>query len=401
MRRLLRLALPGVIAAAMVLALNCGQALASNVHCGDVITQDTTLDSDLVCSSAPALAIGADNVTLNLGGHAIRLEGETAGTAITGEPYNAERHNVTIENGMLDRGGINMLYPTAVVRGLTLVHGACISLLVARALIEDNEIVGPSEGIYLGVNYESQVRHNVIRGGGGISVGDTSSSVSITDNVITGGSTGVDVYRSDAEVARNRILNNTFSGVSVGRSSGSPGAVHDNVISRNGVGVAVYLGYATLRANVISHNSGDGITVGYEASLDARDNAISQNGGNGALVNGFSSAPATAQLIGNRISSNALDGVHIGEFTFTRSFPNNWLPPPLLEGNRTDRNGDDGIDTENSDTTLTSNHAWFNGDFGIEALPGTLGGNNWAKHNANPAQCVPGFLCSTTGKPRK
>jgi hypothetical protein len=330
-------------------------------------------------------------VTLNLGGHAIRLEGETAGTAITGEPYNAERHNVTIENGVLDRGGINMLYPTAVVRGLTLVRGASILLLVARALIEDNEIVGPGS-IYLGVNYESRVRHNVIRGGGGISVGDGSQSVSITDNVISEG-WGVSLYRSNGEIARNRILDGIDYGISLGRSFNDD--VHDNVISGNVGGISVgFDSRASIDRNVITHNSANGIrTSDDDVFLAAQGNTISHNGENGVLVgetygNAF---PVGTELIGNTISANALDGVHVEQTD---------REPVVLQGNRTDRNGDDGIDTGDPNTTLTGNHAWFNGDLGIEAVPGVSGGGNWAKHNGNPAQCVPAFLCGTKGRPR-
>jgi len=50
--------------------------------------------------------------------------------------------------------------------------------------------------------------------------------------------------------------------------------------------------------------------------------------------------------------------------------------------------------------TGSGNHVWFNGNLGIEAVPGTLGGDNWAKHNGNPLQCVPTTLCSRTGKPK-
>ncbi len=60
----------GLWAAAMLtaLALIPGQAPADHVSCGDVITEDMTLDSDLDCgvlSGAFGLTIGADGVTLD------------------------------------------------------------------------------------------------------------------------------------------------------------------------------------------------------------------------------------------------------------------------------------------------------------------------------------------------
>jgi len=67
-----------------------------------------------------------------------------------------------------------------------------------------------------------------------------------------------------------------------------------------------------------------------------------------------------------------------------------------VDGNRTGRNGDDGIDVEPFDfgsVTLGSNRAFFNSDLGIEAAPGTTdGGGNKARHNGNPGQCV-GVSC--------
>jgi hypothetical protein len=46
--------------------LGTGPALAVHVNCGDVITTDTRLDSDLQCP-ADGVVIGADDVKLDLG----------------------------------------------------------------------------------------------------------------------------------------------------------------------------------------------------------------------------------------------------------------------------------------------------------------------------------------------
>ena len=45
------------------------QALASHVSCGDTITSDTTLDTDLVDCPSNGIVIGADGITLDLDGH--------------------------------------------------------------------------------------------------------------------------------------------------------------------------------------------------------------------------------------------------------------------------------------------------------------------------------------------
>lgn len=58
-----------------LMAFGASQASASHVRCGEVITEDTTLHSDLDCGdlsgASSALTIGADGVTLDLGGHMV------------------------------------------------------------------------------------------------------------------------------------------------------------------------------------------------------------------------------------------------------------------------------------------------------------------------------------------
>src|SRR3954453_3520668 len=75
MRRLL--GLWAALAATMVFTVNGGQAFASHLECGDVITQGTTLDSDVVCPKTEDVAISIranatfDSVRLDLNGHTV------------------------------------------------------------------------------------------------------------------------------------------------------------------------------------------------------------------------------------------------------------------------------------------------------------------------------------------
>ena len=46
------------------------------MNCGDEITADTTLDSDLIDCPNNGIVIGADGVTLDLNGHTIDGDGE-------------------------------------------------------------------------------------------------------------------------------------------------------------------------------------------------------------------------------------------------------------------------------------------------------------------------------------
>src|SRR5436190_22313105 len=72
---LVGLAVIVIVALAGVIALSGAEA-ASKVSCGDTITTDTTLHSDLVNCPNNGIVIGADHVTLNLNGH--RIDGDGA-----------------------------------------------------------------------------------------------------------------------------------------------------------------------------------------------------------------------------------------------------------------------------------------------------------------------------------
>ena len=92
-----------------------------------------------------------------------------------------------------------------------------------------------------------------------------------------------------------------------------------------------------------------------------------------------------AILTRNLVFENASDGILVQSTN------------GLIDRNRSERNGDDGIDVDvgpfspphGVPVTISNNFASFNGDLGIEAFPGvTDGGGNKAHWNGNPAQCL-------------
>ena len=78
LRRRVWLSATVVLAAtvAVVLAVTGGEASADHVSCGDTITVDTTLDSDLIGCPNNGIVIGADDITLDLSGHTVTGDGE-------------------------------------------------------------------------------------------------------------------------------------------------------------------------------------------------------------------------------------------------------------------------------------------------------------------------------------
>jgi len=68
------------------------------ISCGQIITQDTTLDQDLACpeSVSHAIVIGASNITLDLGGHRLSGGGLSVGVLAV------EQEGITIRNGVIE-----------------------------------------------------------------------------------------------------------------------------------------------------------------------------------------------------------------------------------------------------------------------------------------------------------
>ena len=81
-----------VITAGLALALlPAGVARANHVACGDTITADTTLDSDLTNCPGDGLVIGAGSITLDLNGHTIDGDGGDIGIRDSTRPLGPRR----------------------------------------------------------------------------------------------------------------------------------------------------------------------------------------------------------------------------------------------------------------------------------------------------------------------
>jgi hypothetical protein len=87
-----------VIVASFTLGFASDAYASKPVHasCGQTITADTTLDSDLTKCSGPGITIGADDITLDLNGHTI--SGKAKGSGV----LNIAGHDgVTIGGGSI------------------------------------------------------------------------------------------------------------------------------------------------------------------------------------------------------------------------------------------------------------------------------------------------------------
>jgi large repetitive protein len=398
-----------VISRAMVLALvvagftvlGSGQALASHVSCGDTITTDTTLDSDLVNCPNNGIVIGASNITLDLNGHTIDGDGTPVDPCPEGEACDV---------GVLNRAGYDQLTIVGgTIRqfgvGIVVEAGAAHNRLHHLAVSDTADV-----GIIVVDSTGSVIEKTAMSDPGvnGLVLLDSQHALVARNSV--SGTTGYAVFMfgvDDSRIQHNK-LHGDQHGFILGASARN--LVRSNAVSDSGGGIEVVEG-AT--ANRVEHNrfhhTGDGMLVG-----DASDTLIRRNlvigagggeaGGFGIILDGAVRTTVDRNIftggLGPAIFVTRLEAAAASRDTVvSRNFVNskhsdgilvdNGATGTLLIRNRAIRNGDDGIDVDAPATTVTRNIANHNHDLGIEAVPGVIdGGGNHAAGNGNPAQCI-------------
>jgi hypothetical protein len=392
MRRFLGL-LVALAASLALFALNAGSAVANHVHCGDVITQDTTLDGDLVGCSGDGIVIDGDHVKLDLNGHTIAGQGSGVGVVHRGPddapyPWVPE---IEVANGSITgfAGGVGLTHvKTANIHDLRVtagLGGIGVSFTVDPVRIANNEVRGGGIGVsrQRNLSQPSQIAHNVVRDGG---IGGYLSWLAVRDNLVRGGDIGVEVVHGDADMTGNRVIGTRVFGVEV--ASGS--ITFTNNLIADGMGLGAWVARGDLKGdrNVITRNAGGGVGL-HGGGLWGEDNQITHNGGAGISGDSVSVTLTRATVSSNRTDGIALTSVYLFE----------------IRDSTIDRNGGNGIILRllrepEYPPIVSGNHLWWNGALGLDVPAETLGGGNWAKHNGNPLQCVPAALCSTKGKPK-
>jgi hypothetical protein len=270
---------------------------AGNVSCGQTITIDTTLTSDVGPCPGDGVLIGADGITLNLNGHQIvgdfneGASGEFAGIRLP------SRSNVTVagNRGSVAEGRVAGFEAGVVVNGGSRNN-------IGNLVIEDN--VGRDDpfnaelgdGIVIFDSASNQIVNNVVSGNGifdGIGIlGPDSDNTRIQGNVVSGtrgpsdgGPAGQGIIvngttEADAAtlISGTRIFDNAVSG------SGSAGIANiNNVRARIERNVVVDNGLTNLFGN------GIGVQMGFAAlsipsQVLVKDNESHGNGRDGIQI---------------------------------------------------------------------------------------------------------------------
>jgi hypothetical protein len=381
----------GVICVAALMAC-ASPATASHVQCGDVITQDTALDSDVVCAGGEhpvAFIIGADNVTLDLGGYRVEghdpVEDDTIGVSGGGVP----RRGVTIENGTVTGFSRAIWFPPTegqdgltggVVRTVTADGLESVHVSGNRNLVSGSRLTGSQVPLAV-YGHDNTVAQNDIESAGAPralladrNVHVMGNQVSLPGPILSGPGASfpaaIYVFRHRDALVRGNVVTAAGYGIYVTQADGDGRSVVDKNVAADSTWTGIYADSSLIRRNVVRGNQ-YGIEVA--GNSDAFDNTATGNRTAGIRA-----------ATGGRVERNVASGND--EFGIIAGFTAH------LRGNVANHNGGDGIgafgEPQGDDgypeqfVTVTRNTANFNGGYGIRGVRAIDGGGNRAHGNA-------------------
>lgn len=288
------------------------------LQCGDTITTDTTLTSDLgPCPNDGLIVDGATvYVTLDFNGHAIKGSGNGNGVSV-----------LRVSPGLTIKGSGSIANFGA---------GIGMTFAVGPVLVYDLVLTGNQTGMGIGAFRAGATRilNNVItaakKGQVGIAVGITSAS-------------------GETRIYQNAIRGHSIAAVTMHNSPSSPAAVDQNLITLNQNGIVVSgpaLSCFSFQGNQIFGNRGTGISLGGYGTSDLSRQAFSPNGtcdavvenntvtlnaGSGIVVEAAS--VYTPVIRDNIVSFNKVNGIAV--------IGSNNAQPATVGGNRLVHNGTD------------------------------------------------------------
>ena len=275
------------------------------VACGQTITQNTTLIADLGPCPNNGIIVGANNITLDLGGHRIfGNEGKLEGAGV----YVLGRTGVTVRSGKVSaftagvaiEGGSGNLVTGITAHDNIGVPGTLYGDGIAILSSTDNRIIGNetyNNGPFAGIGVYSVIDADHSRATQGVSTRNLIDSNNSHDNITTR-SGNVNFAQTEADgvrlepgsvantVSNNQLWNNGLDGVAVFTQNSTDNVIRNNQIFGNGRRTAA--------------RRGDGIRVFATANRTiVEGNRVFNNGGNGIVVGSQSNQIVFNQAVGN------------------------------------------------------------------------------------------------------
>lgn len=358
--------------------LGLGGAVARATECGDLVTASLTLEKDLTCETS-GLVIGADDVTIDLGGHTIAsvpgAPGDAAWSGVKTE------HTLTLQNVRVMNGTIvGFRYGVAIRHGTV---GAVIQNLAFADQLDMSVFVRDSSAVRITNVKVTDSGPIAIRNGTDVRISMAAISLaSRSPAIVARNSAGVsirtltasgpvpsyfdEIVAPDSGILLERVTNADLQGVhirgfkdGVGFACGdcapgdvpNSGSVKDSVFTDDQAGINVeYASDVTVAGNHVTRAGrwhpmywfvGGGITTAWCTGLTIVDNAVSDSiqglgfmditgsriEGNKVLDNVLSGIGLNIQVggsSGNTIASNIVLGTSPGYDIWAQSGPNTW-----------------------------------------------------------------------------
>jgi hypothetical protein len=442
------LAAVAAVAAAMVLP---GTASAANPSCGSTVTTNLTLSGNMDCSASgtDALIVGADNITIDLGGYTLTVDPSyEAIDNYDGCSGNVGCSGLTVTNGTISGGNYGV---DSEGDGSHQVSGTTVSSL--------KFVSQGTTSIYLHYTADSNVSSNTVTdlvGALNEAIEDERSSNDVIQgNTLTG-------YQTEADNSTYGIYTTYTGGLVISgntiKAMGEEGwyddnysagmTVYGNVFAGNNIGIELdgynigdmisgnyiknstsdgledyYSNYQTYTGNVVSSNAGYGLYLYPDdyGVLNASNNVSRFNGSDGVYIyeayNDEAYGGPTAALAGwNTITGNTSlknDGYGFYDYySYGETWTNNsamantdsgfYLDYPMgaaITSNTAKYNDGEGFDFEDNysyygPASVSNNVAQYNTDYGFYGGYPVAGSGNTGGGTNSTADCYQFAGCS-------
>jgi parallel beta-helix repeat protein len=247
LRRFLAANFGGILLTALISAAFPAISLASHVNCGDTITVDTTLDSDIVNCPNNGIVIGAADITLDLNGHTIDgndalidpcPENEFCDVGVANDGHNGVR----IVGGTITEFAVGVfLFRTGsnAVRNLTTVEHVFSGIVLV-------------ESVRTGVRGNSTSRNAGPDSGVGITVFASNNNRIIDNTSSRNAELGIHLIQSDHnDIVHNRVRRNPEDGIIL---EGDRNLIVRNRLVGNSIGVTIFTRGERSVGNIVRRN---------------------------------------------------------------------------------------------------------------------------------------------------
>lgn len=302
------------LAAFACLWLVTASASANHVTCGDVLTADTVLDSDIVCpgTATTGLVIGGDDFTVWLEGHTIQGPGVDVAASDGVADDGTEHSGVTVRGGTITgfEDGVDLDVTGSAAKGLSVSAGGVGIILrgAGNTLYRNTVDMTAAAGVTGFSGIESNGDNPYVWG----NTVNGSAETGPDDGIVISGNNPLIILNTVTGCGFDGIIATTYTsglvalnsvtGCDIGITPSGMGLkLQSNTTSGNCIGLFVDDPAALVRWNTANDNCTEGIVIGQEGA------SLKKNTANNNADIGIDAVLGTIDLGGNTATGNVTD----------------------------------------------------------------------------------------------